>query len=159
MSTIILAHCACPQMNLGSAVSAIKHHYEKYLYPYERFLARDNKICTPTSTPKSTPTTTPTKRRDVEVSPGKTLRYTVGAHSMVATATTGGRDSPHSSSSPVGSKKLRHAKSAGKEVRPFLLYVDGWLRVDTLHICTVLVRLFPLYVWCYAHEGCTCVPP
>ena len=97
------------QMNLEGAVSAVKHHYEKYLYPYERFLVRDNKISTPTTTP----TSTPQKKSSVAGTPSQH-----GASSRnVSPATMSGGETSPTSSSPLTPKKLRSNKPAGKEVR------------------------------------------
>ena len=49
------------QLNLEHAVSTIKHHYEKLLFPYERFLVKENKVSTPQGSPQGTPQGTPLK--------------------------------------------------------------------------------------------------
>ena len=82
------------QLNLEHSVSTIKHHYEKLLFPYERFLVKENKVMTPQGSPQGTPQGTPVK-----------------ACSGTVSSQTHRSSSPKRSRSPVGNKDTARSSS------------------------------------------------
>ena len=86
--------CCILQLNLEHSVSTIKHHYEKLLFPYERFLVKENKVTTPQGSPQGTPQGTPVK-----------------ACSGTLSSQTPRSSSPKRSRSPVGNKDTARSSS------------------------------------------------